>query len=43
MLRFSLGRGLLEPSLAALDGVFYMTIRAENGQGFVTRSQDGLE
>jgi hypothetical protein len=38
----SAGRGLLEPSLAFLDGVFYCTIRAENGQGFVTRSQDGL-
>ncbi len=41
-LRLSSGRGLLEPSLAFLDGVFYMTIRAENGQGFVTRSEDGL-
>ncbi|HWQ55298.1 MAG TPA: sialidase family protein [Bryobacteraceae bacterium] len=43
VLRFSQGRGLLEPSLTALDGTFYMTIRAENGQGFVARSQDGLE
>lgn len=42
-LRLSVGRGLLEPSLAHLDGVFYMTIRAENGQGFVTRSSDGLD
>jgi hypothetical protein len=43
ILRFSAGRGLLEPSLAALDGIYYMTIRAENGQGFVTRSKDGLQ
>ncbi len=42
-LRFSMARGLLEPSLAAFDGGYYMTIRAENGQGFVTRSRDGLE
>lgn len=43
ILRFSAGRGLLEPSLAVLGGVYYMTIRAENGQGFVTRSNNGLE
>lgn len=42
-LRCSVRRGLLEPSLAFLDGVFYLTIRAENSQGFVTRSRDGLE
>ncbi|MFN7924740.1 MAG: sialidase family protein [Bryobacteraceae bacterium] len=41
-LRCSVGRGLLEPSLAIFGGVYYMTIRAENGQGFVTRSRDGL-
>jgi len=43
ILRFSAGRGLLEPSLAALGGEVFMTIRAENGQGFVTRSRDGME
>lgn len=43
VLRCSAGRGLLEPSLALLDGVFYLTIRAENGQGFVSRSRNGLE
>lgn len=42
-LRLSVGRGLLEPSLATFDGGFYMTIRAENGQGFVSRSRDGLD
>ncbi len=41
-LRCSVGRGLLEPSLAQSGGVFYMTIRAENGQGFATSSKDGL-
>ncbi len=43
VLRLSVGRGLLEPSVTLLDNVFYMTIRAENGQGFVTSSRDGLE
>lgn len=41
-LRLSAGRGLLEPSLAQLGSRFYMTIRAENNQGFVTTSSDGL-
>ena len=36
------GRGLLEPSLAVLDGRYYMTIRAEDGRGYVTVSDDGL-
>lgn len=43
ILRFSSGRGLLEPTLAKLGDSFYMTIRAENGQGFVTRSKNGME
>jgi hypothetical protein len=42
-LRLQAGRGLLEPSLATLDGRFYMTIRAEDGHGYVTESKDGLE
>lgn len=41
-LRLSVGRGLLEPSIIRLDEQFYMTIRAENGQGFVSTSEDGL-
>ncbi len=36
------GRGLLEPSLAVLDGRYYMTIRAEDNRGYVTVSSDGL-
>ncbi len=36
------GRGLLEPSLTTLDGRFYLTIRAEDGRGYVSVSDDGL-
>ncbi len=36
------GRGLLEPSLTHLDGRFYLTIRAEDGHGYVSVSEDGL-
>jgi hypothetical protein len=36
-------RGLLEPSLAFLDGLYYMTIRAEDGYGYVTTSKNGLD
>jgi hypothetical protein len=36
------GRGLLEPSLAELDGRYYMTIRAEDNRGYVTLSGDGM-
>lgn len=41
-LRLNIGRGLLEPTLARLDGTTYMTIRAEDGHGYVTSSDDGL-
>lgn len=41
-LRLKVLRGLLEPSLAQLDGRFYMTIRAEDGHGYVSASDDGL-
>lgn len=37
------GRGLLEPSLVAYDGEFFMTIRAEDECGYVARSSDGLK
>lgn len=37
------GRGLLEPSLAHMDGRFYLTIRAEDGHGYVSTSEDGLQ
>ncbi len=36
------GRGLLEPSLARSGGEYLMTIRAEDGHGYVARSNDGL-
>ncbi len=36
------GRGLLEPSLAAHSGRCFMTIRAEDKRGYVTASEDGL-
>jgi hypothetical protein len=35
-------RGLLEPSLAFLGNRYYMTIRAEDGHGYMTVSEDGL-
>lgn len=35
-------RGLLEPSLTTLDGLYYMTIRAEDDRGYVSTSPDGL-
>lgn len=34
------GRGLLEPSLAQLDGRHYLTIRAEDERGYVSVSDD---
>ncbi len=36
------GRGLLEPSVTRFGGRFYMTIRAEDGHGYVAVSDDGL-
>jgi hypothetical protein len=41
--RLAVKRGLLEPSLAAAAGRYYMTIRAEDGHGYVTTSRDGLQ
>ncbi len=35
-------RGLLEPSMTACGGCYYMTIRAEDDRGYVCRSDDGL-
>ena len=37
------GRGLLEPSLVQYDGRFFVTIRAEDGRGYVSSSTDGLD
>lgn len=36
------GRGLLEPSLTHFNGKYYLTIRAEDGHGYVSSSEDGL-
>lgn len=38
----SVGRGLLEPSLATLNGKCFITIRAEDERGYVSVSDDGL-
>jgi hypothetical protein len=37
------GRGLLEPSVTQFQGRFYVTLRAEDGHGYVATSPDGLE
>lgn len=36
------GRGLLEPSLVAYRGRFFLTMRAEDNRGYVAASDDGL-
>jgi len=36
------GRGLLEPSVTEFGGRYYLTIRAEDGHGYVSVSDDGL-
>lgn len=36
------GRGLLEPSLTRFGDRFYLTLRAEDGRGYLAVSQDGL-
>ena len=36
------GRGLLEPSVASFADKFWMTIRAEDGKGYMSVSGDGL-
>jgi hypothetical protein len=38
----NVGRGLLEPSLTRFDNRFYLTMRAEDGRGYVAVSDDGL-
>ncbi|QDT05654.1 hypothetical protein K227x_40560 [Rubripirellula lacrimiformis] len=37
------GRGLLEPSVTEFDGKFWMTMRAEDNNGYVSVSDDGLQ
>lgn len=36
------GRGLFEPSVAHVNEQYYMTLRAEDGHGYVSVSNDGL-
>ncbi|MFV2067265.1 MAG: sialidase family protein, partial [Pirellulales bacterium] len=36
------GRGLLEPSLTRFNNMFYLTMRAEDGHGYVAVSDDGI-
>ena len=42
-LKNNAGRGLLEPSLTRFHDRFYLTIRAEDGRGYVAVSDDGLK
>ena len=41
-LELSVGRGLLEPTITLIDKRFFMTIRAEDGHGYLSVSSDGL-
>ena len=41
-LRLSVERGLLEPSIAHVNARFFLTIRAEDGHGYISESDDGL-
>lgn len=41
-LRLEVNRGLLEPSIAKFEDLFYLTIRAEDNHGYITTSTDGL-
>ena len=36
-----IGRGLYEPQIAAFQGKYYMTVRAEDGRGYLLISHDG--
>ena len=42
VLSSDVGRGLIEPSLALLNGKYYMTIRAEDERAYLSISEDGL-
>lgn len=41
-LMHNVGRGLLEPSVTEFQSRYYLTIRAEDGRGYVAVSEDGL-
>lgn len=42
-LKLEQGRGLLEPSVTEFRGKFWITIRAEDGHGYVSVSDNGLD
>jgi hypothetical protein len=42
-LELAVKRGLLEPSITFFEGRYYMTIRAEDGHGYLSVSADGLK
>ncbi|MFG0260886.1 MAG: exo-alpha-sialidase, partial [Novipirellula sp. JB048] len=42
-LTLNVGRGLLEPSVTHWEQRYYITIRAEDGHGYVATSRDGLD
>ena len=42
-MKHTAGRGLLEPSLVRWQKKFYVTLRAEDNQGYVATSDDGLD
>ncbi len=42
-LELNVRRGLLEPSMTVLDGRYFITIRAEDGHGYVAASDNGVE
>lgn len=41
-LELNVKRGLLEPTVSRFKNLFFMTIRAEDGRGYVSVSHDGL-
>jgi len=41
-MRNEVGRGLLEPSLTRFNKKFYLTMRAEDGHGYIAVSDDGI-
>ncbi len=41
-LNLPVNRGLLEPSIVRFGDLFYLTIRAEDGRGYLSTSTDGL-
>jgi hypothetical protein len=42
ILELPVDRGLLEPSIIEFQGVYYLTIRAEDDRGYLSVSDDGL-